>query len=298
MNFLIDAFIVGAQKAGTTSLLKYLSEHPDIAAHVQLEFTYFVPNKEKEEEFEDYISRCYSADAATKKIRLAKYANAYVHEACIANLKKHNPDCKLIFLLRDPVKRAFSAWSMGYGEGWIHDPFEQIFSEIKANENGTRSMWYEKIVRYGFYDESLKMIYRYFPPEQVCIVYFESLVKDPGQVSAQILEFLGLSQSEQIDYAKRHNETFDISNKFLKKTFHWMKKESNPGKRFIRRILPYPAFLWMGRTIGSLFKGKAKVKHELLPDTKGKLYLFYKPHVQELKRLTGAEINVWKEFSE
>jgi len=46
-NFkLIDLMIIGAQKAGTTSLKNYLGEHPEICTHERIEFMFFVNEQE------------------------------------------------------------------------------------------------------------------------------------------------------------------------------------------------------------------------------------------------------------
>ena len=41
----VQLMIVGAQKAGTSSLLRYLAQHPDIHAHAQPEMTFFLQDR-------------------------------------------------------------------------------------------------------------------------------------------------------------------------------------------------------------------------------------------------------------
>ena len=48
----IDIMIIGAQKAGTTSLKNYLGEHPELQTHPQKEFGYVWDDKEFNQGFE------------------------------------------------------------------------------------------------------------------------------------------------------------------------------------------------------------------------------------------------------
>src|ERR1051325_8643005 len=99
----IDAMIIGAQKAATTSLKNYLMQHPQIAGHVQKEFAFFQDNEEQKNGYRFAYKKYFQngQPIVNKKI-IAKHASLYSMEENIQKLKEHNPDALLIFSLRNP----------------------------------------------------------------------------------------------------------------------------------------------------------------------------------------------------
>lgn len=95
---MIDIFIAGAQKAVTTSLLQYLNQHRDIQIHPQKEMTYFF-NDEEFQLGESYLSSHYKLKDEHIGLNLAKHATMSISDKALGRLQKHNPECKVIFLL-------------------------------------------------------------------------------------------------------------------------------------------------------------------------------------------------------
>lgn len=102
----IDVMIAGAQKAGTSSLKYYLQQHPEISSHINLECDYFVS---EQADFDKYFVQYFETP---NKVILAKYAGIYKQENFLKKLYIHNQNCKLIFILREPVDRLVSAYDM------------------------------------------------------------------------------------------------------------------------------------------------------------------------------------------
>ena len=100
----LDLVIVGAQKAGTTSLHQYLKSHPDISGHSVTEFTYFTDNNVHKDGFESAFKKYF--DKQEYKRIVAKNVTINQQENSLIKLKEHNPKVKIIFMLREPVSRA------------------------------------------------------------------------------------------------------------------------------------------------------------------------------------------------
>ena len=115
----VDLAIIGAQKAGTTSLKEYLSQHPSIQTHPQIEFSFF-----RDEEL--YLKGYAAAEKkyltlnpnATNKKTLIKNVGIYSSTDALERLYKHNPECKIIFIVRNPITRAYSSYNMERFNGW------------------------------------------------------------------------------------------------------------------------------------------------------------------------------------
>ena len=104
----VDLMIIGAQKAGTTSLKNYLGEHPQILTHGQIEMSYFVNDVEYKAGHATGIEPYFSEAATIGKCIVGKNVAISLHEEAVARLVKHNPDCKIVFVMREPVSRAYS----------------------------------------------------------------------------------------------------------------------------------------------------------------------------------------------
>jgi hypothetical protein len=117
-----NLFIAGAAKSGTTSLCKYLSQHPEIFLCYPKEPRYF---SSKYKNFPhngpgDYVADNFTIKEESKYIDLFK---SIKHEKIIGeasldylyfsnsayDIKKYSPNAKVIIILRNPIDRAFSA---------------------------------------------------------------------------------------------------------------------------------------------------------------------------------------------
>lgn len=99
----IDLMIVGAIKAGTTSLKNYLNEHPEILGHFQIDLTYFTNDSEYEAGYEKAFKKYFTEGGITKTRRvIAKDASVHQYEKTIKRLYEHNPECYIVFIIRNP----------------------------------------------------------------------------------------------------------------------------------------------------------------------------------------------------
>ena len=96
----ISLMIIGAQKAGTTSLKNYLGQHPSLETHPHKEFAFFFDPAQYENDFENARKKYFINKSVSVQL-IEKSAGLYVKETGIVELKKHNPDCKLVLILRN-----------------------------------------------------------------------------------------------------------------------------------------------------------------------------------------------------
>ena len=191
----IDAAIIGVQKAGTTSLLRWLGQHPAIQAQRGMEFTYFIDREAFEERsFQKAFRKDFPGQALSGKTVLLKHVGLFENEHALRLLKQHNPAVKLIVVLREPADRAWSAFWYARSRGIEpENNFERAAFERPAGHFSSpflqRSTDY---VGRGFYAKHLHRLERIFPIQQICIVSFEALRTDPQAVCDAVCRFLGL----------------------------------------------------------------------------------------------------------
>ncbi len=183
-----DCLICGAQKGGTRALIDYLDEHPDI-------FTYpHEPN---------YFSRKYHRSITWY---LNKFKNAKPHEFLIEKspqymiypdapqrIKDTLPYVKLIFILRDPVKRAYSHYWMSVSKGKEKRTFREAIEDCWNNyPDGKPEPCIYNYISRGFYAEQIKRYRDVFPDEQMLVLRSEDLRHHTQRELDRVCGFLGL----------------------------------------------------------------------------------------------------------
>ena len=214
----LNLLICGAQRSGTTSLVHYLEEHPEIGflndadlrlGNAYIGYPFASPVIAHSIIGED--PKTYQAIAARlvrekKTIIAAKQPYFMVFPHVPFNVREHLPDVKLIFILRNPIDAAYSAYRNGLGKGRREGSFEDNLrmdeaeaKEISHHEN--RSRWYgyfknpenvPLLVDRGFYYQQIIRFYRCFKEEQILVLRFDQLVGNTAETMQRILKFLGL----------------------------------------------------------------------------------------------------------
>lgn len=203
-----DFFIAGVQKGGTTSFYTYLAQHPNILEASKKEIRFFEsPNIRRNG------LRWYKSHFPTVREKAAR--NAITGEATPSMYSYHaprliretTPDAKIIFLLRNPVKRAFSHYkhnrrregreSLTFGEA-IREESHRI---KESYETSKMDGWYDNAehrrysyVERGLYAKHLNRWYEFFSKDQILVGESECFYMDPQSFLDRTTDFLGLSR--------------------------------------------------------------------------------------------------------
>lgn len=205
-----NALIIGAQKAGTTWLASRLSQHPDVFIPRQ-EIHYFDNDKNFAKGVSWYNS--FFNNTQNYKIRCEKTPD-YLWTNCskvhnepkdkVKRLKSLLPNCKLLVILRDPVKRAISAWNHHVQAGRIHPStsINKIFAsdcQSVVNQLG--------ILTRGLYSQQLTDYLEYFDRKQFLIIFFEQdIVGNPQETLKKTCSFLKINENHEfLDLNKPEN---------------------------------------------------------------------------------------------
>jgi hypothetical protein len=205
--------LVGAQRAGTTSLFRALMSHPLIhSANYHKGVNYFDVNYEQD--FAWYQGHFPTAAHLRKRTRavagdaITFEASGYYmfHPCAPERMARHLPEVRILAMLRDPVERAYSAWKHELARGFETEQFEQALDledeRLAGQANRMRadhgyqsfSHRHHAYVRRGHYAEQLDELGRYFPAEQIHVIESEAFFERPETTYAGVLDFLGLPQ--------------------------------------------------------------------------------------------------------
>ena len=121
------------------------------------------------------------------------YSNSVL---ALDRIAAYDPGMKLIFVMREPISRAFSSWKMMHsrwptGDEW-HDKRE--FDEAIASNFetfGRTNPWHNYLER-GVYADTIQRLWDRFPREQVLLLQSRQIAEFSEQTSRQIQEFLGI----------------------------------------------------------------------------------------------------------
>ena len=211
--------IIGAQRAGTTSLYKYLAQHPGVGAPFLGKGAHFFDTNYSSDLD---LYRAYFPTRAYKqyvKVRRglelvtgegSPYYLAHPHAPY--RIAKALPDVKLIALLRDPVTRAYSHYQHEVARGFETLSFEEAIQReperlageverMRADPSyNSFSYQHHAYVTRGHYAEQLEVWYSLFPRNQILVVRSEDFFADPDRTYHQVLEFLGLPPASLPEY--------------------------------------------------------------------------------------------------
>jgi hypothetical protein len=196
-----NLFVVGAPKAGTTSLWHYLDAHPDV----------FMTRMKEPHFFSDYVSPVghpvvrdegpYLAlfdDGATLRYRGDASTSYLADRRAPGAIHERVPEAQIIVSLRHPVTRAFSSYLSGVRLGIFKLPFvEQLREELAGGPS-------YPIVAYSLYAQSVARYRRLFA-ERVQVLVFEDLTADVDSTMRNVFERLDLDPAAALPDSDRHN---------------------------------------------------------------------------------------------
>ena len=178
-----DFFLVGAMKAGTTSLHSYLSAHPEISMSDPKEPGYFSRDDRFKKGADWYQS--HFASASVDQIwgdSSTCYSRRPIYQNSADRIYEVNPNAKILYIVRDPVLRAYSHYKHRMEEAVISDGKTMTYKEFLLSD--------DEILISGKYYYQIKKYYDLFGPRNVHICNFDDLIKDPITVMGYVYRFL------------------------------------------------------------------------------------------------------------
>jgi hypothetical protein len=220
---------IGVQKSGTTSLINYLNQHPEIFMKTG-ESHFFDTTEPTETE----IIKYENAFETNRTIIGEKTPSYNYLQYAIDRIYNYNPNIKLILILREPISRAFSQYNMvlASNKKSLNDVNEQQImidfekeENIKLTELKKNGNYY--IIR-GKYDEIITYILSKFSRENLFIGIAEEIKADKKKYN-DIINFLGAKSLNEInENVDTHITKYDKTiPKILEKKLYHIYKEHN-----------------------------------------------------------------------
>jgi len=230
-------FIVGAGKAGTTSLHAYLAQHPqvymspvkepcyfadeiraknlsaDLQVHVRKQSTHLAARLNDGGPARPYGWLAQDLDEYQRLFAQANGARA-VGESSAAylwspsasrNIRGLIPGAKIVMILRDPAERAYSQYLHQLAVGLTRSTFREHVRQSLESQDRTISPLYP-FLEIGLYHEQVKRYLDAFPREQIRIYWYEEDWRRPEAMLADLLRFVGVDDTRIPDTSQRSLE--------------------------------------------------------------------------------------------
>ncbi|OYT33099.1 sulfotransferase [Archaeoglobales archaeon ex4484_92] len=278
--------ICGTQKGGTSALYYFLKEHPEIYLSPKKEVHYFDLNYQKGLKW--YEKHFKGASSKYKAIGEASPLYMYLEEVP-ERIHETLPDAKLIFILRNPVDRAYSHYwhEIRLGYEWL--PFEEAIK--KEKERLAAGTIFDKqhcsYLDRGKYIKQLKRYRKYFSKDQMLILISEELKNKPENVLKRVFEFLDVNTQFRIESFNNKNigkrPRFLIIQRLIVAKLHTL------HQYYIPEAYPLTNRLILLINALNLIPGYPKMN----PQTRKKLSEYFKPYNKKLEDFLGHKLEQW-----
>lgn len=296
VNVLPNFLILGAAKAGTTSLHHYLGQHPEVFVSSMKEPKYFALKDESldfqgpsqfinQSSVTTFEAYCDLFKGVKDEVAVGEASPLYLFsEKAPERIKETLPEAKLIVILRNPVDRAFSSYTHLLREGFETLDFEEsLLKESERIRDRWAPLWYYKSK--GFYGEQLKRYTDLFPKEQLKIYLFEDLCQNPLGVVQDIFAYLGVDASFEPDMTMK-NVSGIPKNVALQRLL----TRQNPLKTVGKALLPKQ---FRKSLSDKVQRQNLSGKPTLKPETRAELLELYRDDIQQLQVLIDRDLSAW-----
>ncbi len=289
--------IAGVARCGTTSLYHYMKQHPEIGFSSQKEPKYFssmhlefphrgvgdntVDSMVVKDEKEYY--KLFSNLGEHIAIGEASSDYLYFHKYTVAAIKKELGDIPIIFSLRNPVERAYSAYNNLVRDGRETLEFmDALNAEEERIGNNWDWMWAYKAG--GLYADAIEHFQNEF--SNVKVVLFDDLEEDLDKVLKEIFTFLKVDSTVTVNSETKYSHSGKPKNAFVAMLTDRNNKIAYALRRAVMSLVP--------RAVLEKVASKLLKKDDQPEEAVQYLQQYFKADIEKLEKLIGRDLSTWK----
>lgn len=296
-NKTVHFICIGAQKAGTSTLHDVLDQHSNICLPKIKETQFFLNLSEYEKGisyyFEKYFSGCSGSNTLLGEIDPELL---FSENAPLRLFETFGSELKILIILRDPVKRAYSQYQMSKSRGLESLSFldaielEQERIALDDTEKGSNSKrkHFSYIAR-GLYAQQIKRYFDYWNRDNIKVVIFEELMCNKKKGYDDILDFIGVTKKEDLILDLKSNSATETITPKISKLIN----THNPIRQAIGKFIPSyfkPAIVRVLRKAISV-----RSKNRLNSSDERQIYQkYFKSEINDLEALLDQNLSAWR----
>jgi hypothetical protein len=292
-----DFFIVGAPKCGTTALIAYLKQHPEVFVPARKELDFFGSDlvfKNYRLSEEEYLS--WFAGAKMQK-RAGEGSVWYLRSTrAAAEIKAFAPTARIIIMLRNPVDMMHALHSQRVYNG--NEDIADFAAALEAEEDRRQGLRLPRRATDVFgcfyrdtakYTDQIERYFAVFGRDRVRTILYDDFARDTAGVYRDTCRFLEIDEGFQPELL--------IVNARKRVRSHLLRE-------FLRR--PHPVATPLLRAVGLRpdrnggYKGwlrrlnsTSRSLHPLDPAVRKTYQKEFEPEVLRLSKLLGRDLNQW-----
>jgi hypothetical protein len=292
-DFRIDFICVGAAKSGTTAMHRFLRAHPQVYMPLKKEIHHFADDLLKADDYWLRPEAFWPLYRQAKAGRILGESSVFymISEKAARNIYAHNPDTKIIIMLRNPAEAAYSLHSQLVFNG--EEPVSDFRAALKAEKErkAGNNLPATRIIKKHLYTEAFKyarQVKRFldvFPREQVHIIQFEDFKNKLPETIENVYAFLNIDKDFKPEL-KQHNANKTVRSRSVQKL----------TDRFSHKILARflaPDTTEAFREYMLQLNSKEQARKPLPPSLKQELQKTFKPDIMALENLIGRDLSCW-----
>ena len=294
-----DFFLIGAMKSGSTTLHECLGRHPGIFMSSPKEPGFFSRDDRfsrgrawYQEHFAGALDTQLWGDSSTC------YSRRHVYPETASRIYKVNPNAKFIYIVRDPVLRAYSHYKHRMSESIMCGRSVITFKDFLTID--------KEVLKTGAYYYQIRPFFDVFGAENVYVCRFDDAIKQNREKLLEIFTFLGVNPESgcRIDVKKNNEAGTSLNNFYVRKSIDALRKSPFMIQivRFMPKFIKRSAFLVLKSALMRSSSINRKVKndqsslsfldqneHEFLAD-------YYRNDLIKFSELTGLDVSDWNSF--
>jgi len=288
-------FCIGAQKAGTTTLHDILTQNKEIALPSEKESHFFSAPELYEKGLEYYFNYFFDSSRLSDCLLAGEIDPSYSFfkgTAARINQNFERPqDLRFVFILRNPVARAYSHYLMSSRRGYEKLGFQEAIRQEKDRIKDPFGFIHFSYMSRGYYSEQIKEYLEYYAPTQFLYLRFEEdLMGDlEGSITA-VEKFLGLSPYAY-DLDLKSNAASVPRSQILRDLTH----KEYYLKSLLARLIPSKKVRTKIKDAINKRNFKTSSTQRLDEMLMKQLYLkHFKEETRAIEALTGLDLSSWK----
>jgi hypothetical protein len=283
-----NVIIIGAQKAGTTSMFDWIAQHPEVFGEPSMkDFPFFADDNYFNKGL-GWFSAKFRQDRKVKVLLHGSVRYIYDSKYVAKRLYNYNKNLKMILMLRNPVDRAYSAF--WYAKKANLEPLSSFGKAIEREQKlMSENIRVEPIQSYigrSLYCKQILDYYNYFKKDQIKIIIFEQCMRNKEKCMNDVFNFLNIDKSFVPDFKK-----LNASGKQRIKHIDILWKNFLI-KNYIKRLLPYRVRFRLKEMIKRL-NTKKYIYPKLADKERRKLMNLFESDLANVSKLINKDLSEW-----
>lgn len=274
-----DVVVIGAKRAGTTTLHEMLDQVDEVSVTKIKETDFFCGDRSETQKGWNWYERMFDSGTRVRIDISPAYAKRDIDSGVASRIAAANPDAKILFIARDPVERAISQYAHSFYSGQRLP----LPSELWNTPQG------DHIVSTSKYAHCLEPFREHFG-DRIEILDFQTLANSQDDFLRDVLELVGVARGHRPALTNVQNSSDDLA----RQPQWWGRLRESRFGESVRRHIPRSQALRLKRVLtGAWLQRPARDVPEFSDDDRQRLIEALADDTAMFRQIYGKEFSDW-----